>query len=330
MMRVIMVVCACALSASAAFEHWMPSRTGDARLSQTYTTNSAGMSITVGITPPPVDTHDYTITGWYRFDSFASFSNNIVVFPVLTYTPSPVARTNPDLLANAGGHTNGGFTLSGSHTFTNFPFAPYPAIHAAIQAQWPWGVYTVAGDSSNAVTVSLAGAAAVTLGPGAWTRNIIAGTANSNVVVTGDGPMRIGISKTPLAEFFGASSGVGRGYDTYDFSGMASNPAAITNGHALFFTFRMHLDATNHTVICGGGCDGAVCTGYVVTNALPVDGTTSFSSSGMLNLNFIGVYNATNKFERIFDIRAFPRELSDNELERIKNNGSEEINRRGY
>ena len=316
----ILLLCA---TCEAQWTRLMPSALGDARLGRSLTTNANAMTLITGFRMPTCEAHSLTFTGWYQFSH--ATSTNIVLFPMISYTPGPVSMVNPDILGNAGCHTNGGFTLDGVAVFTNVVLSAYP--DAAVSNTWPSGVYTVDGESEQSITVSVGGNE-VNLGPGTWTRNVIAGPSE-DITVSGAGHVRIGVSKTPCHEFFqasGAHGTLGEGVGNDVFTQMA---CSITNDVFTFWSVRIELNASNHVYTCRNIQSGGSVTEMTATNTLPVMGERIFTDRGIYQLFMIGAINETNKLDRYFDQRVNCGWLSNEELDRVWLNGLEEIQRRG-
>lgn len=324
-MRVLMVCAALVCcTCEAQWTRLMPSALGDARLGRSLVTNANAITLITGFRMTTCEAHSLTFTGWYKFEH-STFGTNIVLFPMINYTPGPVSMVNPDLLNNAGGHTNGGFVLDGVRVFTNIVLSAYP--DAAVSNTWPNGVYTVDGESEQSVTVSVGGNE-VNLGPGAWTRNVIAGPSE-DITVSGAGDVRIGVSKTPCHEFFqasGASGTLGDGTGSEVFSVMA---CSITNDVFTFWSVRLDLNDSNHVYSCRNIQRNGSVTEFTATNTLPVMGERIFTDRGIYQLLVTGAINSTNKLDRYFDLRVNCGWLSDDELDRIWMNGLEELQRRG-
>jgi hypothetical protein len=305
------VGCACAYSTS--WWKQMASYLGDASFgyyNQEQTTNY----VVRGVILPSGEHEALTLTGWYA--SSWTGAHDIVVQPELFYTPEEVQYSNPDLLGGAWAHgVSGGTNLVTAFNFVGFPFSTYTN-HPSVTNTWKWGVYTVDGWSTNAVTLNLGGID-FTLGPGTFNRNVIAGGSGA-CILTGTGLVSIGISKTPCHRFY--SSTMNRGFaSTTDFQGIARS-----NGLA-FVIMRMRSDLTNHIFDVSLRTTNATWVTYSGTNAC----TSRFSSGGIYQLWMVGPQNRPDKQERVFDWRVLPWRLSDEECDRIWQNSYDEVQRRG-
>jgi hypothetical protein len=263
----------------------------------------------------PDGTHSaITLTGWYAHPT----TNNYWVTPQLFYTPEPVQYSNPDLLGGAWAHgVAGGTNLVTAFSFNGFPFSSYTN-HPDVTNLWRWGVYTVDGWSSNAVTLNLGGTD-FSFGPGTFKRNCIAG-GSGDCILTGSGLVSIGISKTPCHKFYDAKQTI----NSFNSSSWL-NGIWASNGIS-FISMRITATGTNHIYNVkvrrkGYGWDNS----YTATNVCPYQ----FNSRGIYQLSFVGIYNGPNKPETTFDYRIFSFYLTDDELERVYQNGVDEATRRG-
>lgn len=289
---------------------------GDARLA--VSVSEHGVPLMVFDVQPRLDTHALTVCGWYRI--IYPSGQQPYVTTMASYTPEPVTRSNPDLAAGAFGFPSG-TNLTGTITVDPFAWQPYTG-GTVYNNKWPRGVYTVAGWSSNAVTVTVGGAA-VTLGPGDFNRNVIPGVGSS-VTVAGTGPAAVGVSRTPAHQFFGGTDGV----VANDGINIITPESTVSNTYK-FCAWRIRLDDTTH-VYRSDMADAAraVCLGITTDQPMPAS-QRILSASGIYHLGFIGLQPGTNMTIQAFDARAFHRWLSDDELCRIHANGLQEIARRG-
>lgn len=260
------------------------------------------------------DSHALTVCGWFRL-RYPSAAN-IQATTAARWTPEAVLRSNPDLAGGAFGFP-AGTNLTGTLTVDPFPWGAYPP--SAGSNCWPRGVYTLAGWSSNALSVSIGGST-VTLGPGSFNRNAVPG-AGSSVTVSGTGPASLGVSLTPCAEFFSAIDGV-------IAQGQTLAPESIITNSLKFCSWRLRLDGEHHVYRSDmASHDRAACLGLVTTQSMP-RAARVLSGRGMYSVGFMGFAPGTNVTVDAFDIRAFSRWLSDDELCRIHGNGAQEILRR--
>jgi hypothetical protein len=292
----------------------MASYLGDASMAWEYQAQMTNEYLSVDVQLSP-GTHDaITLTGWY---SITYTNYEVLVCAHLFYTPDEVQRSNPDLLDGALAHSvAGGTNLTGTFSFPAFPYATYTN-HPSITNTWKWGVYTIAGWSSNSLTINLGGID-YSVGPGAFNRNAIAG-GSGDFIVTGTGLASIGVSKTPCHKFYETSilNLINSEADTRYISG--------TNGFA-FWAIRIDADGTNHVSSFDVKQGSSTWISAAFTNAC----TKKFSSSGIYKLGFVGLKNSPNKREHLYDVRAYKWRLSDSELERVYNNGLDDKDRRGY
>lgn len=287
---------------------------GDARLAPPPA-EDAGREFAVGLAR---DTHAVTVTGWFRAVYREGW--NLQVTTMSHYTPDAVRRFNPDLAAGAFGFGRpDGTNLTGTLAVDPFPWQPYEA-GTEFAELWPRGVYTVGGWSSNEVTVSVGGES-VTLGPGAFSRNVVPG-GGAAVSVTGTGAAAVGISRTPAHEFFGGMNGVQQlGV------GMELTPESTVSNVWRFCVWRIRLDEGAH--VCRADFAphwGAVFAGGEKAFAMPA-AARRLSAAGVYRVGFAGL---SPQFRvDVFDARFFHRWLSDDELARVHANGMEELARRG-
>ena len=264
---------------------------------------------------PPGEHDAITIVGWYGH----SATNSYVFYsmPMLTYTPLAVQLSNPDLLNGAWGDgITGGTNLVSSFSSTNITFATYTN-HTIAATAWPHGVWTVAGWTSNACTLNLSGID-YTLGPGSFNMNLIAGGTH-DCILTGTGLVSVGIAQTPCHKFFSSME-----YQT----GSGVLPLTMissTNGIYLY-SIRIQLSGTNHiSSFDSRAMNKAWTSGLSSTNDCPY----RFSSRGIYQMMMNTLNNTEIKNETIFDYRVFPFRLTDEQLERIYQNGRDEVIRRG-
>ena len=308
---------------SYATEMQMPSRLGDARFGAEQSFFMTNILFNIALQPGEYS--GLTVTGWVRL---LDITNSYLTTQAF-WTPEAVRTSNPDLLGGSGGYPASGFwdgasgtnltTLGGAVTVAAFPWQPYTDTH--ISNQWPRGVYTIAGWSSNAVTVTLGGKD-VTVGPGTFNRNTLPGPADS-CVISGGGQICIGISRTPDAQYF------------QEIDGVTTNQVFLTGesivtNEIVFCTWRISLTATNHlyssTIDRLDAC--TLFLGKTVTNAMPRSART-LSSQGRYSVGLMGTIREKPGIGiALFDVRVHARWLSNDELLRIHMNGAEEIRRR--
>ena len=292
---------------------------GDARLA--VSASDHGSALMLFEVSPRHDTHALTVCGWFRL--IYPSSQKLEATTMASYVPEPIQRSNPDLSQGAFGFP-GGTNLTGTLTVDPFAWQPYePGVPSNL---WPRGVYTVAGWSSNAVTVTVGGAALV-LGPGAFNRNVIP-ASGSAVTVAGTGPVAVGVSRTPAHQFFGGVDGVVADGVVADGDYALTPESTVTNTYK-FCAWRIKLTDTEHVYRSDmADAERAQCLGMVTTQDVPA-AQHILSARGLYRVGFSGVAPGTNVTVQAFDARAFHRWLSDDELCRIHANGLQEIARRG-
>lgn len=311
-----------ALSAHALDPRMTASVYGDARYAVSEQdiefTGSNGIPGTLTALLPSGEWHNLTVTLWLRCTS-----TNESVVPVkqnvrpmwATYCPEPVRRSAPDLLGGACGYpagTNFEGTAQFAHTFT----AEGGTVPTNVFTK---GAYTIAGWSSNAVTVTLGGAA-VTLGPGEFNRNALPGTG-TGISVGATGAVSVGVSRLHAHQYFGVHANKG---DLFDFSMTLTNELVLC-------AYRLRLDNALHVTrfdVLRNGEGGA--SAMSMTNALPDDpAVRGFSSRGDYRFGAAD-FSAWKPFRMdVFDGRLFTRWLTDEELNLIFSNGNAEAARRG-
>lgn len=292
----------------------MASYLGDASMAWEYRRPPTNNYTFVGIELPD-GTHDaITITGWYKH---TTTNYNIYASPWLHYTPEAVQYSNPDILGGAlAENVAGGTNLTGSFSFSGFPYSAYTN-HPAITNTWRWGVYTLDGWSSNSLTVNVGGID-YSVGPGEFNKNCIAG-GSGDFIVTGSGLVSMGVAQTPCYQFYSAKN------EYNDQGNINWGGASSTNGIA-FWSIRIQATGTNHITTMDSKENNKSWGTWVYTNACP----HRFSSQGIYQIFMFGLLNSVNKTELFYDLRAFKFRLSDVELERVYNNGLDDKNRRGY
>jgi hypothetical protein len=309
-----------ASTALAGFQPMMPSPLGDARIGKLRQYAGAGR-MEYGVQLPAGQHQGFTVVGWFRLMSAGTNLNQCV--PYSFWCPDKIKYSNPDLLDGVGGLRAVGTNLSalgGSITIASFPFAPYTNLDVApVSNQWPRGIYTISGWSSNAVVVTLGGSN-VYFGPGEFTKNAKPGTSNS-VIITGTGLVAVGISRTPCHRFFGEISSVGVGNGTFP------NETLVTNGINLV-VWRFAMEGSNQTYRTDIYRDNME-RGASFTRTNPAPSAGCFDAGGDYRIGLIGVVVYPPFESDLFDHRVYPWRLSDAELTRIYNNGREEIQRRG-
>jgi hypothetical protein len=292
----------------------MASYLGDASMAWEYQKQPTNYYLDCKIQLSPGTHESITLTGWYG-QTFTNYE--CAVAAQLFYTPDEVQLDNPDLLNGSLAYgVEGGTNLTGTFSFSGFPYSTYTN-HPTITNTWKWGVYTMAGWSSNSLTINLGGID-YSVGPGTFNKNGIAG-GSGDFIVTGTGLASIGVSKTPCHQFYSASHLNTIGSETW------TGAISSTNGMG-FWAIRIQANGTNHV----STFDIKVNNTAWVTSTNTYACTKLFSSLGLYKLSFVGLKNDNRKAERLYDVRAFKYRLSDSELERVYNNGLDDKTRRGY
>jgi hypothetical protein len=293
----------------------VPSVYGDARMGVLATaTNQNRIYFTVK--PPPGLHRALTVTAWLRLKPEVAGAHTWI--PYAVWCPDRINYGSPDLLAGAGGFGVGGTNLTaagGSVTVADFPFSAYTGHPVAYK--WPRGVYTIAGSSTQAVTVTLGGTD-IALGPGAFNRNAVPGPSDS-VVISGAGVAEIGISKTPCYRFFQEISGE-------SIYGNLSDSTSITN-EIVMYTWRFRCENGQQIYESNIGRMGAFNDYSAVrTNAA----CAGYDWQGRYDVGLIGLQDKYHPMTfDVYDTRLFTEWLTDGELDRVHLNGVEEIGRRG-
>lgn len=294
----------------------MPSILRDARMGVELTaTNQNRVQFTVQI--PPGVHQAFTVTAWLRLKPEVDGSHARTTYAF--WCPDAIDRSNPDLLNGAGGFGAGGTNLTaagGSVTVANFPFAGY-SDHPAVAGRWPKGVYTIAGASTNEITVSLGGED-VSVGPGPFNRNAVPGPSDS-VVITGAGVAEVGISRTPCYRFFSTIDCMPGALELPD--------ARIVTNEIVMCTWRFRCEDGAQIYQSNLGRIGAF-DDVSITHTNGACG--GYSGNGFYEVGLMGegepIYPMT--FD-LYDARVFTWWLSDDELDRVHLNGVQEIGRRG-
>ena len=293
-----------------------PSVHGDARLasSRTYT-STTGAEHLWQVCLPAGQHEAFTVCGWVRL----TYTGVRYITTAALWSPEAVEMDNPDLLEGAGGYGTSGTnltTLGGSVTVAEFPYEPYT--DAVLLAKWTNGVYTVAGWASNAVTVTLGGTD-YTVGPGEFNRNVVPGPAAS-CVISGGGLVAIGMSRTPGCRFYQEINGVKAG-------GFFSSDSIITNEIA-FVAYRFAVAPDNTQIYRSNlsRLDNNAPLSQTKTNAMSA---ALFDSQGIYKVGVMGLGSTPPITFDMFDFRVLGWWVSDAELEAIRRNGAQEIERRG-
>ena len=319
---ICLLLTAASLPVIAAWPTWAP-QFGDARNAAWWTglsyTNSAAPGKIQAVLPRG-NWHALTFTMWARFNTTNALAANTFRTSGAFWCPEPVRRSNPDITAGAFGYPSG--TNLETSASMEYSFAPYPGNRPA--SVFPRGAYTVAGWSSNAVTLTLGGAD-VPLGPGPFNRNALPGVSDG-IILTGSGPVAVGASG-PLRphQFFNAIDGV------MDGGTQMFTPDSVVSNELVFLSYRLRLDASNHLYRADMyklGYAGQI--GQTQTNALPDDpAVRSLSSDGLyfFGLDGLGAPDGDWSLD-VFDARLHTRWLSDADLDRVYRNGADEAARR--
>lgn len=322
MIRIISIAAsllACCASAPAAFPRAFrpPNPYGDARTAaEVALTNQSGMLL-YDITIPEGRHQGLTVIGWFRVPD----SKSMRLTTAAQWCCDPIQYANPDLADKVFGWGVGGVDLDyyeGSVTIAEFPWQPYT--DATLSNTWPRGVYTLAGTSSNAVTITLGGTDYV-CGPGEFNRNAVPGPADS-VVLSGTGWAEVGISRTPGHQFFGAVDGVQLD-DSFTRESMVTNELTMC-------VWRWRMTSTNQIYQSNLG---RMESWQDVSQSRPMDlpGCGAYDSRGLYRIGLSGLGGGGSAAVDIdiFDLRVFDWCLTDAEIDRVHLNSVLEIQRRG-
>lgn len=307
---------AASMGFGSAWQRFMPSALGDARMGCQITAPSV-TNISFNVKLPSGSHDEATISGWLRLHRSGGWDTGSLS-AWITYTPEPIRVSNPSLaFADAYGYPTN-MTVSGSVAKDPFPWKPYDP--GFTSNSWPRGVYTVAGWASNAVTVSVGGAE-VSFPAGEFNRNVIPGNG-SGVTVTTTGQCRIGISRTPDSQWFWGNAG------RLVEDGWFSDDTSISNELA-FIVWRLRMTPSNQVCrISIARPDLCSSVNAEFTSSLPRH-VTKYHSEGRYMIGCGGIKRQRSYDVDWFDVRTFGRWLSDDELCRIRDNGADEIARRG-
>lgn len=292
---------------------------GNARVSQParWTTPSTGSYAMFPVQVPDGKHLALTITCWARVSRRVTdigYAPTTAAF----WCPTPISYSNPDLLADAGGHSGAGITLAGAFTVADFPFSGYTNVPETVAEKWPRGVYTIDGESENTCTLTLGGED-YTLPAGAWNFNAVPGAADG-LVVSGTGHLRIGVSKTPCHEYYNVINGVTDGL-TIRLEGTVSNE--IT-----FCSWRFECTPTGQVQ------RSTIARLYGDYNDTTVDKVLgyceNYDSRGDYRIGFAGLGKMYDPMVEIWDLRLFTRKLSSAEMQRVYADGQLEFLAREY
>jgi hypothetical protein len=296
------------------WERFMPPAVADARICSEFGLSLTNVKFAVDL---PAGEHTaLTVVAWLQVTQ----APGMYLTTTGLWVADPVRLSNPDLLGGRGGFPTN-TVLGGTLTVAGFGWQPYePGINSN---RWPKGVYTVAGWSTNQITVALGGTS-MTLGPGPFNRNV-APAAGADCVIMGTGLACVGISRTPAAQWFQCLDGV-RNEET----GVLTRDSIVTNELA-FCSWRLRFEGTNQLYRSDlarfGECGSLA---MVQTNGLPASGRTTYSSEGMYQFGLAGLGSGTGAVRLDgFGARVVARWLTDEEICRVKANDEIEMARRG-
>ena len=253
-----------------------------------------------------------TITAWVRISKVG----NAMLTTEFTWCPEAIDYTRPDILQGAARNVN--LTAQGGTlTFTGISLPPYPATET--HTYWPNAVCTIAGTSSQPITV-LIGGNEIQLGPGEFNKNLIAGPSG-NIVIAGGGTINLGISQTPCYKFYHEEDGVMQN------TGMGITPESTVTNEFAMCTWRLKCTADDRQIYRSdiGRLHAFDALAVTKTNGA----CAGYDSRGYYRIGFVGLISDPPYDVQFFDLRTFSRWLSDTELERIHANGVQEIYRRG-
>lgn len=284
---------------------------GDARTSQVKGAQNQNY-VLFDVTLPPGTHQGLTVTMWMRLTRF----NNSQLTTWAHWCPEAIQYTNPDLLQGAARaidlNQEGGVLI-----VEDVELVAYE--DGATEGIWPYGVCTVAGASDQTITV-LVGGNELTLGPGEFNQNVIAGPS-ANVVVAGAGTVDLGVSQTPCCKFYNEIDGA------VDTENLGITPESTVTNEWAMCTWRMDCSGNNGEQIYRsdlGRIEAFDMLAVVRTNGA----CAGYSSEGIYRVGLAGIVLVPPLDVEVFDTRVFPRWLTNQELERIHANGVQELHQR--
>lgn len=282
-----------------------------------YVTNCAFPG-TIDVKLPEGEYNSVTFTMWARF--MTTNDSQMLRRATMAHWIPEIRRTAPDITEGAFGYpggTNLDAAVSIPYTFTRHE-GEYP------DAVFPRGCYTIAGWCSNTITVTMGGKE-ITFPPGEFNKNAEPGEAD-DIIVSGGGLASVGISKMYPHEMFSVHGGV------FDDGEMLFNSESVVTNELIFLAYRILLNQTSHVYRADlYHFDWDDQPGITNELKMPDDTTVRIlSSKGLYRFGFTGHGSLDEEWElEIFDPRLHTRWIRDDELERIYQNGMEEIERRG-
>lgn len=338
-MRVLCVTAAmlcAAASCLGAPTQWRVSPLGDARkawVRSDIPRDERGNGMLADFELYPGEWNDITATFWIRnFSTNATLSAASVYQTIrLIYCPEPIQRNLPDALGGAGGWgVPGGVAVSGSLAIP-LAMEPHWSYTNRVQATIPanevnrFGAYTVNAIVTNAMGISIGGVEHV-LTAGTNVFNSYGGPS-PYVTITGSGNVQVGVSRMYWHEYFDRINGVAKSME----EASVFTASSIVSNEMVFVSCRIHLDESGHwTQDSMTHWDGNDVQGKTVTNSLPMNPSVrALSSKGHYRVGLIGLGNDARLQMDIFDFRVHTWWLTEAELSQTRQNGKEELLRRG-
>lgn len=336
-MRVLCVTFAMLCAAASCMgspTQWLVSPLGDARkawvksdISRDQLWNGGKVSFEI----PPGEWHDITATFWIRNFSTNAAVSALTVYQTigLTYCPEPLQRNLPDALDGAGGWgVPGGVAVSGSLALP-MEMRPHWSYTNRVTNSIPsndknrWGVYSVNAIVDAPMGISIGGVEHV-LTAGTNVFNSYGGPSPF-VTITGSGSVQVGVSRLYWHEYFDRINGV------YDEASSVLTTQSIVTNEMVFVSCRIHLADDGHwTQDALIHWDGNDTQGMMVTNSLPQNPSCrALSSRGDYKVGLIGLGQDARLLMDIFDFRVHSWWLTEAELAQTRQNGKEELLRRG-
>lgn len=314
---------------------WLVSPLGDARkawarydISHADLWNGGKVSFQI----PTGEWHDITVSFWVRNFSLTNNGLTKAVYQTigLTYCPEKIVRSLPDALNGLGGWGSAGTNVVGSLVIPLEMVPHWTYTNRVAPAAIPndinrWGVYSVNAIVTNEIGLSIGGVEHV-LQPGTNSFNSYGGPSPF-VTITGSGNVQIGISRIYWHQYFDRVNGVDSGEEG---GHMFTTESCVTN-EMVFVSCRIHLDNDGHwTQDSLTHWDGNDVQGMTVTNSLPLNpACRALSSRGDYKVGVIGLWNNNSLFIDLFDFRVHSWWLTEDELSQTRQNGKEELIRRG-
>lgn len=332
-MAVLCLVILLVLPAVSSPARWHVSPLGDAR--KAWVMNDIPIDALfaagqVAVKIPEGKWNELSFSFWVRH-----FSTNALVDPgkyyrtiVLRYCPEPLQRNLPDELAGAGGWgTAEGVDVSGSLVLP-YTFSPHWTYTNRVmnvpKKEAQYGVYTVNAICDAPMGLSLGGREHV-LKAGTNEVNSYGGPS-PYVTITGNGVVKLGMSKLYWHEYFMRINGVA------EEDVMFLTASSIVTNEMVFVSCRMRLNDTEHITRDGLiHWDGNDVQGRLDTHSLPANPSVrAFDSRGDYTVGLIGLGSPHEELlTDFFDFRVHAWWLTDEQLLQVQRNGKVEMIRRG-